>query len=192
MNISVESKAKLRKQIPLQVWLTAGGIAVLGLLASLAFIYLIVQQKEIDKLIKNERQSAIGVITALEHTRGRRDGYWQPRVTLEIPQRGKIEIRDSYLRIAADASAGEVLKKQYIGSRVEVEYLSDLSVIRVSSSYENDKENQIGYKLFVAALGFLLCVPFIVVWCKPHWAISRSGSDASNLAKSQLRKRRRR
>jgi hypothetical protein len=190
--MAVESKAILRTQLPWQVWLTVCILAAVGLLAALACTYLITQQLETDKLLKNEKHSAIGVITAIEHTKGRRDGYWQPRVTLEIPQRGKIEIRDSHLRIAAGASAGEVLKKQYIGSRVEVEYLSDLSVIRVASSYENDKENQIGYKLFVLVLGFLLCVPLIVVWWKPHWAISRSSSHASNLAKSQLRKRRRR
>jgi hypothetical protein len=192
MTSKIEATAALRAKVPKQAWLACGGLATLGLTISVFFGYLIAKQIDIDERFKNHRQTAVGVVTDLKYVKTRKEGYWQPRVTLATNSLGKIEIDDVYLRIPANANAGAILKNQYVGRTVEVEYLSALSSIRVASSYSNDRENQLGYGVLLVSLGVLLFMPLVLVWWKPRWAIPKESERVRNTSESQLRKRRRR
>lgn len=187
-----EMKIALREKLAWQVWLAAGGIAILGFVVSVFSAYSIFDQLDADKRLMNQRQTVMGVITDLEYFRGRNgDGYWQSKITLFVPQHGKIEIRDGYFTIPAGLNAGNELKTRYIGTNVEVEYLPDLSVIRASSSYASDRANQLGYRFLFLAIGMLLFLPLAVVWWRPQWATAETSDHVRNTPKSQLGKRRR-
>jgi hypothetical protein len=174
-----------------QVWGVLGCLAAFGLALIVVSICLLSTQLDTDRRIEANGLSAEGVITDLIRVNGTKGGYWVPKVSVNMPWRGVFDIRDNYALIRPVSYSDEELRKKYVGKRLVIEYLPDLSVVRAKESYAMDRPSQIGYTYLFIGLGALLFFPLILIWWNPKLATASEQSHDPSHAYSQKRKRRR-